>query len=267
MKKLLYILLPLTFLGTSAFAQAEATATVSPANFTAVDEITITVDVSTDEDLKNYTGDAYLWLWIPEGPDAPSNISPANTNPEATAQAKFTRVEGQEDVYTITLVPATFFGLPPAQITKIGIILKGNDWSQGQTKNFIYDVDPLEFVDQVNRTFPDRFVSEDVVTIFFNQTLAQAGPIQDIEAVYMSIVASGVDANGTEVTDIPLKAQFAGPLQMKHEVAQIYSVSVLPAAYFEVPAGVTLTTLSYSFHNQDASISTPTFTSEFITQE
>jgi hypothetical protein len=264
MRKFLYNLVPLLLFGLVAHSQ---TVTVSPRNFTAVDEITITVDVTGNNALVNLTTDAFLWLWVPSGPGAPSNVSPAASNPTATAQAKFTKVEGEENLYSITLVPATFIGVAPAEITRLGVILKGNDWSNGQTADTFFDVDPLEFVDRVNRTFPDEFVPEDVVTIFFNQSLTEAGPIQDVEEVFMSIVASGVDASGTEVTGIPLKAQFAGPFRMKHEVAQIYSVSVLPAAYFEVPAGVTLTALSYSFHNQDASISTPTFTSEFLTQE
>ncbi|AHM63314.1 alpha amylase [Flammeovirgaceae bacterium 311] len=264
MRKILYTIIPLLFFGIVAHSQ---TVTISPRNFTAVDEITITVDVTGNTALENLTTDAYLWLWVPGGPGAPSNVSPAASNANATAQAKFTKVEGEENLYTITLVPATFIGASPAEITQLGVILKGNDWSNGQTADALFDVDPLEFVDRVNRTFPDDFVPEDVVTIFFNQALADAGPIQDIEQIYATITATGVDESGTEVADIPLKNQYAEALQMKHEVAQIYSTSILPAVYFEVPAGVRLTAISYSFHNQDGSITTPTFTDEFLTQE
>lgn len=264
MKKLLYILLPLLLVGLAAHSQ---TVTISPRNFTALDEITITVDVTGNSNLENLTTDAYLWLWVPGGPGAPSNVSPASSNPDATNQAKFTKVEGEENLYTITLVPSTFIGAAPSQITQLGVILKGNDWSNGQTPDFLFDVDPLEFVDRVNRTFPDDFLPQDVVTVFFNQALADAGPIQDIEEVFINITATGVDESGTEVTGIELKEAFADNLRMKWEVAQIYSWSLMPSFYFEVPVGVTLTAINYSFTNADGSISTPTFTDEFLTQE
>lgn len=109
---------------------------VTPSLFRAGDQITLTYDV-TGTSLASLN-DAYLWLWIPDKTiNARYNINPANSNPSASENAKFAKsiVEGNT-FFTITFTPAEFFDGSIDAETNIGMLLKGNDWSDGQTIDF-----------------------------------------------------------------------------------------------------------------------------------
>jgi 1,4-alpha-glucan branching enzyme len=108
--------------------------TISPSLFRYNDQITVTYD-ATGTPLANLTN-AFIWVWIPgETIDAKYNITPANTN---VPQAKFTKsiVEGKT-LFTITFKPSDFFNADISAQTEIGMLLKGNDWANGQTTDFI----------------------------------------------------------------------------------------------------------------------------------
>jgi hypothetical protein len=143
----------LTIISLAVFAQ---TVTIEPKNFTALDEITITVDVTGNAKLENLGDNAFLWLWIPDGVQAKTNknpfstIVPSDEIPDPNI-AKFTKVG--PNLYSVSLTLSSFLGVAPGQITKIGVILKGNDWSDGQTSDFIFEVAPLEYKPRVNRVF------------------------------------------------------------------------------------------------------------------
>lgn len=138
MKKLyiLFFFLPaLTALG----QKVSLNPTVTPALFRPTDEITVTYDV-TGTSLASLSN-AWIWVWIPgKNTDAKYNVNPANSNTTLTNNAKFTKsvVEGRT-LFTITFTPADFFSGSIASETKIGMLLKGNDWSNGQTSDHVAD--------------------------------------------------------------------------------------------------------------------------------
>lgn len=113
------------------------TPTIQPEFFAADEEITITYNV-TGTALSSLD-EAYIWMWLPDqGIDAPSNINPADSDPEATSQAKFEKLnENGQTLFRISLTPTTFFNQNADDISQIGMLLKGNDWSDGQTDDFI----------------------------------------------------------------------------------------------------------------------------------
>ncbi|MEP1033835.1 alpha-amylase family glycosyl hydrolase [Ekhidna sp.] len=124
-----------------AFAQTSIEPTIEPAFFSADEEITITYE-TTGTALQSLS-DAWIWMWVPsKGIDAPSNVNPANSNTAATNPAKFTRSTGpQGEVYfSITLTPTDFLNTSVENIESIGMLLKGNDWSNGQTSDFVTDI-------------------------------------------------------------------------------------------------------------------------------
>ncbi|WP_420315868.1 alpha-amylase family glycosyl hydrolase [Ekhidna sp.] len=123
---------------TSLFAQNP---TITPAFFAADEEITITYEV-TGTALQSLD-EAWIWMWIPgQGIDAPSNINPAKSTSPATEPAKFTRSTGNagEVFFSITLTPTEFLDTSKENIESIGMLLKGNDWSDGQTSDFIAQI-------------------------------------------------------------------------------------------------------------------------------
>lgn len=128
------------FLGTY-WAKGQ-TLTTNPQVFSAEDEVTFTFDVTGNPQLQQLT-EAWAWVWREEPKpviDAPTNRNPAN---EQAAGAKMTKLTGNR--WEIKFRPATFLNVPANQITKMGIILKGRDWSNGQTGNFILNVQPPGF--------------------------------------------------------------------------------------------------------------------------
>ncbi len=116
------------------------TPSIQPEFFAADEEITITYNV-TGTSLSSLD-EAYIWMWLPDkGIDAPSNINPADSDPEATDQAKLEKLnENGQTLFRISLTPTTFFNQNAEDLTEIGMLLKGNDWSDGQTEDFVTEV-------------------------------------------------------------------------------------------------------------------------------
>lgn len=100
----------------------------------ATQEVTFTIDVTGNNTLEGLT-EAWAWVWVPEGPGAATNISPADASADA---AKWTNLG--ENKWEITFIPTNFIGATADEITQLGIIFKGNDWADGQTGDFIFDV-------------------------------------------------------------------------------------------------------------------------------
>jgi len=111
--------------------------TITPALFGPNDQITVTYNV-TGTPLANLSV-AYVWVWIPgKNINARYNVNPASSNTSLTDNAKCTKtVAGGQTTFSITFTPSAFFATSIADETQMGILLKGNDWSNGQTTDFI----------------------------------------------------------------------------------------------------------------------------------
>lgn len=132
---LIFLLLPARFLW--AQDKESINPTISPALFRYNDQITVTYDV-TGTPLASLTN-AYIWVWIPgKNTDAKYNVNPASTNTTLTNNAKFVKSESDGHTYfTIVFAPSDFFTTDISAETQIGMLLKGNDWSNGQTTDYV----------------------------------------------------------------------------------------------------------------------------------
>lgn len=124
------------------FAQTKTNVTpvINPASFQPDDEITVTYDV-TGTALASLTN-AWAWVWIPgKNIDARYNVNPAN----ATADpAKFTKViESGKTLFRLTFKPQDFFVQPICLETQLGMLIKANDWSGGQSTDYVATMTPL----------------------------------------------------------------------------------------------------------------------------
>lgn len=140
MKNVLLLLLSFLSASISVAQIIEIEPSIDPPFFEANEEITITYDVTGT--IMHDWQEAWLWMWLPSlSSDAPSNINPASSNPALTDAAKLTKsvVDGKQ-IFSISLVPANFTGVDAAEIEAIGFLLKGNDWSNGQTTDYIAEV-------------------------------------------------------------------------------------------------------------------------------
>src|SRR6478609_6419726 len=129
--------------------------TISPALFRYNDQITVSYDV-TGTSLASLT-DAWIWVWIPGNTsiNASYNFNPASSNTTATDHARCVKTTPSgKTIFTITFKPSDFFSSIISAQTQIGILLKGNDWSNGQTTDYIATIWDGSF--QIKLTSPTQ---------------------------------------------------------------------------------------------------------------
>lgn len=136
MKKL-YLVVILVLTAGLVWSKESIDPTITPALFRPSDEITVVYDV-TGTPLADLTA-AWVWVWIPgDNIDATSNVNPASNNPTTSAPAKCTRsVSEGRTLFTVVFTPSDFFDTDISDATQLGILLKGNDWSNGQTTDYL----------------------------------------------------------------------------------------------------------------------------------
>lgn len=165
MKKLLSILTTL-FVAFSMNAQTSgAVITTIPANFTALDQVKIIVDVSAVGNLAGLEP-LYIWTWDPGNP-APGNGSWDNSN-EARRMVK----EAQNK-WSWTITPADYYGVAPGSVTRLQFLVKAKDGNgDKKTNDLSLSVAPLIFTPTDFRTFPAVAGQNELLTVYFDQTLA-----------------------------------------------------------------------------------------------
>ncbi|MCK5370812.1 MAG: hypothetical protein KAQ62_19750, partial [Cyclobacteriaceae bacterium] len=126
-------------------AKEDIKPSIEPAIFTSATEITVTYDV-TGNTLANLNA-AWIWVWIPDkNIDAKYNVNPASENTTLTDNAKFTKsTENDKTLFKLTFSPKDFFDGDISSESKMGMLLKGNDWSDGQTTDYITDLSEDKF--------------------------------------------------------------------------------------------------------------------------
>lgn len=156
MKKIYVLLILLVCLSFQLSAKENIDPTVEPATFDSRTEITVTYDV-TGTPLADLDK-AYIWVWIPDASlNAKYNVNPASGNTDLTDKAQFTKnVEDDKTTFSITFVLQDFFSDPICVESQLGMLLKGNDWSDGQTTDFLADMTPLENCYVVKLMSPTR---------------------------------------------------------------------------------------------------------------
>ena len=144
-----FLILPVA----NSFAQkVTLNPTITPALFRYNDQITVTYDV-TGTSLASLAN-AWVWVWIPNTSiNASYNFNPAASNPTSTDHAKCTKSSSSgKTFFTITFKPSDFFSSSISTQKQLGILLKGDDWSNGQTTDFIATIWDGSF--QVKLTSP-----------------------------------------------------------------------------------------------------------------
>jgi len=139
--KLSAILAGLLFLPHFSSAQKQdIKPTVEPAIFTSSTEITVTYDV-TGNSLADLAS-AWIWVWIPDkNIDAKYNVNPASDDAALTDNVKFTKsTADSKTTFTITFKPQDVFDGDISSEVQLGMLLKGNDWSNGQTVDHVVNM-------------------------------------------------------------------------------------------------------------------------------
>ncbi|MDW7695704.1 hypothetical protein R9C00_24515 [Flammeovirgaceae bacterium SG7u.111] len=210
------------------------TVTYDPAEFTAEDQVTMTVDFTgTDLEASKYTGNIYIWMFVDGCCDAPTNVNPAGPDQEAARLLP----TATENVFTFTFVPTAFFNKTPGELLTLGFLFKGRDWSDGQTSDMSVDVVALEFVPVPLRAFPDKFEQSDVVTFYFDQNHKDVNStLAALTEVYMYTDIKLTD--GTEIQLVPWDEVGNTPEQMfTNEGDGIFTLTMVPFDFYELDEG------------------------------
>ena len=189
MRKVYLFLLGCLFVNDIVAQMVTLNPTVSPSGFKSTDQITVTYNVSGT--LLASLTDAYIWVWIPgKNIDAKYNLTPANDNTPLVNNAKFTKNEnGGTTTFSITFVPQDFFVQPICLETQLGMLIKGNDWSNGQTTDYIAPMTPLSSCFVVELTSP----TDDPLFISPGSNLIVEA--QSSEAATFTLSVDGVQVN------------------------------------------------------------------------
>jgi hypothetical protein len=227
MKKIFLILALITTAFTyRVMAQTSgAVVTTIPANFTAVDQVKIIVDVSAVGNLKDREP-LYVWTWHPNEP-SPGNGEWGNSN-EGRVMVK----EGPNK-WSWTIKPAEFYKVVPAAITQIKFLVKAKDGNGDHKTNDIeLNVAPLIFTPTAFRTFPSVAGQNEIMKVYLDQTLIT----NDLTTQRMSPVSADIFLYST--TGDLVGNAVNKPLQNLGN--KLFSFAVFPRGDFNIPAGTTI---------------------------
>ena len=202
MKQVLFFLI----FSVLAFCGSAQTITTDPAVPSPAAPVTITFDVTGTNFASKNLNDVWLWTWLDNGSNdvnAPTNVNPATSAQNA---AKVTRSPSNPNVYSITLTATTFFNKPASQINTVGVLLKGRDWSNGQTADkfitfsetfaiaFESPVSTLFFVDE-SESIPITVSTNEAATIILkigNDVIASsAGAVTEFSHTHFATASQG----------------------------------------------------------------------------
>ncbi|MEE1945044.1 hypothetical protein VRU48_07995 [Pedobacter sp. KR3-3] len=232
MKKLI---LSIIFILSATFAFAQVT--LSPATFTAEDEVTITLNVSGTP--LAGLNDIYIWAFsndgVGGGKDALTNGQWGNS----ADAAKMTKTG--TNIFTFKFTGTTLFGQSPAELINFGFLAKTKDGTK-QTQDYKpYKFDPLVFVPMQFRVFPSKMDQTDMTTVYFHQDLATDQNLQRMFDVKVNLVFYN------DATPVPAVVATRTALVTVKESNILYSYSFIPERLITLTAGTKLTKFTYQF--------------------
>lgn len=197
--------------GINCLAKESITPVITPTLFRYNDNLTVTYDV-TGTSLAGLAN-AYLWVWMPEKSiDAKYNVNPASSDVTKSNNAKLTKSSsGGRTYFTISFKPSDFFGSDISTLKQIGMLLKGNDWSDGQTTDYITTFWDGSF--QVKLTSPTQ--QPLFVTTSAQITIQAETPVAGNYVLYIDGVQTNEQDNITQYTYQHTVTETSGSITVK----------------------------------------------------
>ncbi|SFC12371.1 hypothetical protein SAMN05421780_1035 [Flexibacter flexilis DSM 6793] len=244
-----YFSVILTLVSFWSFGQVITTA---PSSFTGQDQVKISIDV---------TGTAvdgieplYLWTWSPaEPPGGNGTWTSSNETMKLTKEAT--------NIWSITMVPSQYYGVPPAKISQIAFLVKAKDGSgspEKKTKDLSVPVDAVTYKDTVTRVFPTKFTDNDVVAFYYNRTLDKSNTMKALGAddVYMYAEARVKNAAGTESQKVIVSKSQVGTVDALKATSvsnDLFRLRMIPRKFFNIADGEHITQIKVQFRSKDGS--------------
>lgn len=247
MKKISILIL--LFLLSISYGFSQAIVTTEPANPSAVEPVTITIDVS-GVGVLNGVEPLYLWAWVPGCCDSPTNGEWTNSN-EANRMTKVA-----DNIWSISFSSLKDFYQQPAGAIgeQIGFLAKAQDGSGDiKTEDLFLAIEPPRFVETEFRTFPANFSQEDIVTIFYNPTLDEESDLPNQSDIFVYMAAQLTD--GTTLEAAPWSdVGTTESLRLTRQDDGKYTNVMIPSRMFNLSSGQNIEQVIFVLRNQDGTV-------------
>lgn len=246
MMKKIKILVLLILLSTYGFSQV---VTTTPENPSAVEPITIRVDVSSVAVL-NGVSPLYLWAWVPGCCDSPTNGEWTNSN----ETNRMTEVE--PNIWEISFSSLKDFYQQPAGAIgeEIGFLVKAKDGTGDiKTNDLFLPIEPPRFVETEFRTFPANFSQNDIATIIYNPSLDTESDLVNASDIYVYMAADLKDGSNVVVSDW-VDVGSNDNLKLTQQSDGKFMLTMIPAKMFSLTDEQVIDKITFVLRNQDGSV-------------
>lgn len=214
------------------------TVKITPKTFTAEDEITFTIDVSTVAALAGKT-DLYLWTWANGGSPSGYNEKDGLTNGSWGASLPAAKLTNKgNNIFEYKFIGTAMYGLEPGKLKYWQFLVKTVDGSAQSANSPNYDFEPIVFTPVPFRVFPNRLSASDVATLYFHQDLAATTAEQRMTPKTVKVTL--YDQDGIPIGDVKV-------WNLKSEGNKVWSYSFIPNIAWTIPAGKTVSKFSFHF--------------------
>ncbi|QEC41655.1 hypothetical protein [Pseudobacter ginsenosidimutans] len=209
-----------------------------PKTYTAEDQITFTIDVSTVASLAGKT-DLYIWLWANDNAPGYTKVDGVTNGGvwgSSKPEAKMTN-KGN-NIFEFKFLPTSMFGFEPGKLLHWQFLVKNQDGTaqSGNSPNYVFE--PIVFIPVPFRVFPNKLSPSDVATVYFHQDLATS--VAEQRMTPKTVVVSLYDEGGTQIGT-------AKTWNLKAEGNQVWSYSFIPNIAWTIPAGKTASKFTFRF--------------------
>ncbi|MDD2277504.1 MAG: hypothetical protein PHD06_01235 [Bacteroidales bacterium] len=249
-----------------------------PEEPTATDEITLTVKFTCPEYEQWGVEDIYLWVWT-DKTDQPSglpdmfpgadDVQPLNgLGDQAWKNSNpYLKMEKIGDnTYQYVFTPTIMFKLNPSDLRSMGFLCKPKDGGgygdpDMKTEDQELVFKSLTFIEDLGRTFPATVSANDIITIYFNQKIADDATFAAYTGNLLLTIRPYVDNTpaGPEMV-------FSATKTMNGNIPE-HKVTLLPNEHLDLSnlsEGQKVNKLIYYFHNQLKTLKSEEFTKILI---
>lgn len=209
----------------------------SPASFTALDQVTLTIDV-TGTPMAGLS-EAYIWIWANPGGVGPAPNGIVNGKWDVPDPAGKMTLVGTNK-WSFTFTGTTMFGLAPADLHDFGFLVRSKNGGS-QTQDYKpFKFDPLVFTPTKLRIFPAKVDTNDVVMLNFDRSLGAT--VNEQRMTPVSATVSAFDETGTQIGN-PLTVTIT-----QNTGTTIWKGFFIPNVSFRPAAGHFLQKFHYKFN-------------------
>lgn len=257
--------LGLLALGLSASSLATAQVSTDPPEYQdPTAEVKIIVDISKLDASKDYVQnlqadaaaglDLYIWTWSPaEHQDPHPLVNGTGSAPWKESNELLKMTKEAENIYTFTMTPTDFYEVTAQEVfdKDIKFLVKPKDGGgygdpDRKSDDLTVAVDPPVTERNPAFLFPGRFVTDDLVMLYYDNKLEEVEGMQNLatDDVWFFAEATLSDSSVVKISPSVFTVGNYPQLQMTHFGDGVYKTYFVPRKFFTVPADKEVTKIT-----------------------